>query len=67
MPGFGEKQPGSALCCFCPPLPPSEASETGSPPSDFLAFDTAPTQEVAVILMRCQNRHSEAASDRALI
>lgn len=67
MPGFGEKQPGSPLCCFCPPLPLPEASETCSPPSDFLALNTALTQEVAEILMCCQNKHSEAASDLVLV
>lgn len=37
------------------------------PPQDFLALNTALTQEVAEILMFCQNRRCEAASDRVLI
>lgn len=40
---------------FPPPLPPAP------PPSDFLALNTALSQEVAEILMCCQSRRSEAA------
>lgn len=66
MPGFGEKQPGSLLCCFCPPRFLSlEASETRSPLRLFGLKHC--TQEVAEILMCCQNRYSEAASERVLM
>lgn len=59
MPRLSEKQPGSLLCCFCPPLPLPGASETRSP-LRLLAFNPAPIQEVTEILMCRQKRLSEA-------